>query len=192
MQSDSLTVITPPTEPLISTAAAKVMLRVDHAADDTLITQLIAAAIEEAQQAAARSFVTRTLSLALNEWPSDGVIRLWYPPVTAIVSVKYYDHTNTVQTKLAAEYVGIYDLNPSIIMLAPGASWPAGLRSYSPIRVQYTAGYGAPAAVPEQYKAAVMGLVAVDYENRESLSSQAAAQRENVLAKLKSTYGWAG
>ena len=44
-------------------AEAKVMLRVDHDADNILIAQLIAAATNEAQRQAARSFVTQTLSL---------------------------------------------------------------------------------------------------------------------------------
>lgn len=188
----SVTVVSAPGE-LVSLAEAKVMLRVDHDADNILIAQLIAAATNEAQRQAARSFVTQTLSLALDRWPCDGVIRLWYPPVQSVTSVKYYDEYNVLQTMPATDYIAITDVTPAIIILARDASWPtAALRLYSPIRVVYVAGYGAAAAVPIDYKFDVMGLVAVDYENRESITSQAVAARENILAKLKSRWGWAG
>ena len=73
------TVVTPAATVLVTLAEAKAMLLVDHTADDTLITALIAAATAEAQATSACSFITRTLRLALDGWPADNVIRLWYP-----------------------------------------------------------------------------------------------------------------
>jgi hypothetical protein len=61
----------------------------------------------------------------------------------------------------------------------------------SPIRVRYVAGYGSAAAVPARYKALILGLVAVDYENREALSPQGVVQRERLQAALKMDWGWA-
>lgn len=194
--ASSLTVVTQPAAPLVSLTEAKAALLVDHRADDVLITALVAAATMEAQQRAARAFVTQTLSLALDAWPDDNVIRLWWPPVQSVTHIKYYDADNALQTVATTDYVAILDVCPAIVVPAPGKSWPSSsLRDHSPIRVQYVAGYGAAAAVvtaePELVQL-VKALVMVDYEHRDQLSSQAAAQRERILNALAGKWGWAG
>lgn len=196
---NTLTVVTPPAEALVTLATMKAALLVDHSADDTLITALIAAATAEAEHHAARAFVTQTLQLALDGWPADGVIRLWRPPAQSVTWIKYYDADGVLQTVDSATYTAILDVCPAAVVPAPGCAWPSSsLRSVSPIRVQYVAGYGNAAAVaaaqPDlvQY---VKGLVAVDYENRESLSTNpafnAAAQRTRLINAIASRWGWA-
>jgi len=189
----NIIVTTPPAEPAVSVAEAKTMLRVDHSVDDTLISQLIYSAIDDVQNVGARALVTQTLTLALDGWPKDNVIRLWHPPVQSVISVRYYDESNVLQTMDSSDYVAITDVTPGLIVLASNASWPCNsMRAHSPVRVQYVAGYGAAASVPHDWKMDIMALVAIAYENREALSSQAAAQRQNVLARIKSRWGWAG
>lgn len=193
--SDNITVITPPAQALISLSEMKTALRVDHDADDLLIAQMIDAAIWEAQQTSARAFVTQTLSLALDAWPADGVIRLWWPPVQSVTSVTYYDADNVLQTVDSGDYITILDLAPSLLVPARGKWWPSDLRDVSPIRIRYTAGYGTPAAVASaspDIVAYVKGLVAVDYEHRDQISSQGREQRERLLNALKAKWGWAG
>lgn len=190
----TLTVVTPPATPLVSLADAKAMLLIDHTADDALITALIAAATIEAQDAAARSFVTQTWLLALDAWPDDGVVRLPRPPLQSVVSVKCYDADNIEQTIAAADYIVITDTTPGLIVPASGKAWPTDLRSFSPIRIRYTAGYGAAADVAVSAQGEIVQLVkllvAVDYESREGLSSQAAAQRERALNGCRRHWGW--
>lgn len=191
-----INVYTAPTEYPVTLAEAKAALLVDHDEDDALILRLVAAATDEAQMLAARSFVSRTVDLPLRGWPADGVIRLEYPPVSAVTSITYYDEDNVLATVSSAEYLSVLDVNPPIITLAKDGEWPsAALRSVSPIRVRYVAGYGSAAAVPGRYKALILGLVAVDYENRDSISANpsanAMAQRERLQAALKMDWGWA-
>lgn len=190
------TVVTPPATTLVSLADAKAMLLVDHSADDALITAMIAAATNEAQATAARSFVTRTLRLALDGWPANNVIRLWYPPALAVSAITYYDADNAIQTVAAADYVVITDTTPGIVVPAPGKAWPtSSLRDFSPIRITYTAGYGdaaAVAAAEPEIPQLIKALVVVDYENREALSATAATQRARILDALASRWGWAG
>jgi len=191
----NLTVVTPPIQPLISLADAKLALRVDHDADDLLIVQLIEAATWEAQTHAARAFVTQTLELPLDAWPADGVVRLWWPPVQSVVSVKYYDADNVEQSVNSADYIAIVDVQPAIVVPARNKAWPTSLRDYSPIRIRYIAGYGTPAAVAAAQPdlvAYVKGLVQVDYEHRDQISNQGHEQRERLLNALKSKWGWAG
>lgn len=190
----SVTVVTPPTEYPVSLASAKAMLLVDHSADDALITSLVAAATAEVEEQASRSLVTQTLRLALDGWPADGVIRLWRPPVQSVTSVQYYDADGVLQTMPATDYVAVLDVSPPVIVPAPGKSWTGSLRSFSAVRVTYVAGYGnaaTVAAAAADLVALLMGLVAVDYENRDSISSQAMQQRNRLVAALQARHGWA-
>ncbi len=191
----TVSVITPPATALVSLTEAKAMLLVDHTADDALITAMIAAATVEAQGVAARSFVTQTLLLSLDGWPADGAVRLPFPPLATVTSVKYFDADNVEQTVAAADYIVIADTTPGLIVPAASKSWPTDLRSWSPIRIRYTAGYGAAADVAASAQGEIVQLVkallVVDYENREALSSQAAAQRERILNGCAKHWGWA-
>lgn len=191
----TVTVITPPASALVSLSEAKSMLLIDHSADDTLITAMIAAATLEAQAAAARSFVTQTLLLSLDAWPSDGAVRLPFPPLASVTSVKYYDADNVEQTVSSGDYIVIADTTPGLIVPAAGKSWPTDLRDWSPIRIRYVAGYGAAADVAASAQGEIVqlvkALVTVDYENREALSSQAAVQRERIVNGFAKHWGWA-
>lgn len=192
--SYTLTVVTPPATPLVSLAEAKAMLLIDHTADDALISALIAAATVEAQGVAARSFVTQTWLLALDAWPDDGAVRLPRPPLQSVESVSYFDADNVEQTITATDYIVIADTTPGLIVPAAGKAWPTDLRSWSPIRIRYTAGYGTAAAVAVSAQGEIVQLVkalaAVDYESREALSSQAATQRERILNGCRRHWGW--
>lgn len=192
----SVNVTTAPTEEPVSATEAKQYLAVDHSADDALIAVLITAARQEAEAQAARRFVTQTQDLLLSGWPADGRIRLEYPPVQSVTSITYYDEDNTAHVMSSADYITVLDTNPPLIVLAGDASWPdATLRSVSPIRVRYVAGYGAAAAVPARYKNLILALVASAYENRDGISinpsNNAQQQRQNVLAALQMEWGWA-
>ncbi len=187
----SVTVIEPSTA-AVTLVEAKAALLVDHDADDVYIQSLIDAANEEAEIAAGRSFVSRTLEMALDAWPADGVIRLEYPPVQSITSITYYDEANVEYTMPSTDYVAIKDIGIPVIALGHGASWPsAARRSVAPIRVRYVAGYGDAHDVPARYRQLILALVAVDYENREGMNNVASAQRERVLNALSMEWGWA-
>lgn len=186
-----INVITAATEYPVSVAEAKAALLVDHDQDDALIARLVASATEEAERLAGRAFVSRTVELVLDAWPAD-VIRLPYPPVQSVTSVTYYDDDNVLGTVASSAYISVLDVVPPLVMLANGQSWPSvSLRPVSPIRVRYVAGYGAASAVPERYRALILGLVAVDYESREAIGTTAAAQRERLQNALKLDWGWA-
>lgn len=187
------TLVTPASVPLVTVAEAKAMLLIDHSADDALIIALISAAIEEAQRASGRSFITRTCKMVLDCWPADNIIKLYYPPALTVTSIKYFDDAGIEQTVSASDYTLITDTTPGIVVPAIGKSWPsANLRTYAPIRVTYTAGYGAAAtAVDAELVQLVKALVVVDYESRESISAQAIAQRNRILNALTARWGWA-
>lgn len=185
-------VTTAPTVEPVTLTEAKTDLRVDHTDDDAFITSLIVAARQEAEDLARRAFVNRGLTLSLSGWPEDGVIRLPYPPVSAVGSITYYKEDNTSATMPATDYVLIGDVEPALIVLASGKSWPSDtLRAAYPVRVVYTAGYGAAASsVPERYKALIRALVAIRYESRDELTATQERQLENVRNALRMEWGW--
>lgn len=188
----AVNVVTAPATMPVTVSEAKQILRIDHTADDASITMLIGNATAEAERLAWRAFVNRTVDLLLDGWPADGVIRLEYPPVSAITSITYYDENNVAATMPATDYIATLDVTPPTITLAKGASWPsATLRSISPIRVRYVCGYGAAAAVPDFYKHHILGLVAIYYENAEAMTGAASARLADIRTNLGSDRGWA-
>ena len=181
----------PAVEP-VSLSEAKVDLRVDHDDDDAFIASLIVAARQEAEDLARRAFVNRTLDLTLTNWPADGYIRLPFPPVSAVTSITYYDDDNAAHTMASGDYILISNIDPAVVTLAKGATWPdASLRTVAPIVVRYVAGYGAAAtSVPERYKALIRSLVLVRYESRDELTATQARQLDNIQNALRMDYGW--
>ena len=185
-------VVTAPATTPVTLAEAKLTLLVDHTADDTLITQLIEAATREVETLAARSLVTQTREIVIDRWPALGVILLEHPPVQSITSIKYVTDAGVEVTLAATDYELIADVTPPYVWPGQDDLWPsATLRSRAPIRVRYVAGYGAAAAVPSDFKRLILGLVAVDYENREAMSTAALAQRARIQAACKLNWGWA-
>lgn len=192
MNEYQVRVITPPTVEPVSLAECKIDLRVDHDADDSLITGLIAAARQEAEELSRRALINRTLELSMRGWPCDNCIQLPYPPLVSVTSITYYSTANVAAVMPIADYYAITDAEPGLIALAYNATWPtAALRTALPIRVRYVAGYGATAAsVPDRYKALVRSLVAIRYENRDELTPAAERQLANIRAALQMEWGW--
>jgi uncharacterized phiE125 gp8 family phage protein len=180
-----LKVVTPPAAEPLSTAEAKLHLRVDHTSDDTLISALIVAAREHVENYLVGSLVEQTRAVYLSAWPY-APFRLPCGPVQSIDSVKYTDSDgaeHTVSTDL-------YYLSPGgELCLEPFESWPtARLRGPGAIEIVYTTGYepvvtvipgeeeGDPdteetdygANIPQAIKQAMLLLIGEWYEQREA------------------------
>jgi uncharacterized phiE125 gp8 family phage protein len=160
----NLRLITAPTEEPVSIETAKLHLRVDGTDEDSLITSYLKTARELGEGMARRAFVTQTLELTIDAWPSNRMLKIPRPPLQSVTSVKYFDsdgaeHTWTdyvVDTRSEPGWI-IFGSTPSAALLESGA-----------IVVRFIAGYGAAAAVPEVFVQGILLSAAHWYANREA------------------------
>ena len=164
----ALKLITAATTYPVTLAEAKLHCRVDIADDDTLITALITAATEMAEQKTGRAIITQTLELTLDAFPE--AFELTRVPVQSITSVKYYDTTGTQQTLSdtlyaldAADDFGFAHISPVY-----GGTWPTTRDQINAVAVRYVAGYADAASVPQSIKNWILLMVSTMYENRET------------------------
>jgi uncharacterized phiE125 gp8 family phage protein len=162
----NLRLITAPTEEPVSTETAKLHLRVDGTADDTLVAAYLKAARELGEGLARRAFVTQTLELVIDAWPSNGILKLPRPPLQSVTSIKYLDSDEVEHTLSSANYVVDARSEPGRIMFKSTPS--AALSESGAIAVRFVAGYGAASTVPAVFVQGVLLSVAHWYENREA------------------------
>lgn len=162
----------PATEP-VSQSEAKLHCRIDHSAEDALITRLIEVARIQCENISGRAFITRTYTAMLDRWPG-WCFELPYPPLAGITSIKYYDDAGSpAATFASSNYYVDTNSEPGRVALLNGADWPSTtLRDINGVEIIYTAGYGNADAVPDQYKQAMLLLIGHLYENREAVSVQ--------------------
>ncbi|MFZ3132767.1 MAG: head-tail connector protein [Desulfosporosinus sp.] len=155
----------PATEP-ITLAEAKLYLHADDSTvEDTLITAFITAAREYCEDYQNRAYVTQTWELWLDDWPDDDFIRIPLSPLRAANSIKYYDTANAVATMTATDYFVDTKSNPGRVSLTYGMTWPTTtLRPANGVVIEFEAGYGAVAAVPQTVKQAMLLHLSLLYE----------------------------
>jgi uncharacterized phiE125 gp8 family phage protein len=151
-------------EPITATEA-KLHLRVDTTADDTLIAGLIPAARVFAEHYTGRSLVSRTLEMALPCFP-EGSIYLDAPPVTSVVSIKYTDTAGVEQTVPSGDYTLSPYGESRRVSLIYGKTWPMTQDVPDAVRIQYVAGY---ASLPSSAKSAMLLMIGHWYSNREAV-----------------------
>ena len=145
-----------------------------HAPDDPKIAALIDAVTEELDGPSGwlgRALGPQTLELSLGGFGAKP-IKLLYPPLIQITSVKYLDVLGVEQTVPDTVYRQAGDR----LVLKVGQAWPIAGCAPDAVRVQYRAGYdGTPASeggtgkVPERVLQAVIlsvqNLVSIGAEN---------------------------
>lgn len=141
--------------------------------DDDLILSLLSAAREWCEGFLGMSIVTKTLELALDEFPSEddaesAAIVLPMGPVNAVISVTVGEGSDSLMDE--ADYV-LDDFSvPN--RLVPVTTWPVAIASTNNIRVIYEAGFDGSNSsdgptLPKSIKQAILLLVGDWYKHRE-------------------------
>lgn len=164
----ALKLITAPSTYPVTLAEAKLHCRVDIADDDTLITALITAATEMAEQKTGGAIMTQTWELTLDAFPE--AFELTRVPVQSITSVKYYDTTGTQQTLSNTLYAldAADDFGFAYISPVYAGVWPNTRDQINAVAVRYVAGYADAASVPQSIKNWILLMVSTMYANRET------------------------
>ena len=153
---------------IITTAEAKTHLKVDTTADDTLIGNLIAAAVQSAQIYTNRFFLTTQIIQYGDKWEDIKV--LFKSKVISVVSVKYYDNDNSLQTLSTDVWLADTKHQPARIGLKPDKDFPQLAHRINAVEVTYKVGYGDTAAdVPQGIKQAVLLTIGNWYQNRQEV-----------------------
>ncbi len=132
-----------PGEEPVSLAEAKAWCRIDTGDEDALLNALIATARLQVESLTGLALVTQSWRLTLKCAP-----RLVVLPVTPV-------------SALIAAPDGAVLQGDAVLLVEPG----------EPVTIDYTAGFGAAAAVPRDLRQAVLLLVAYWYENRDAIAS---------------------
>tara|TARA_R100000654_G_scaffold15002_3_gene32076 strand:- start:2178 stop:2759 length:582 start_codon:yes stop_codon:yes gene_type:complete len=154
--------------PVISLSEAKLHLRVDNTAEDTLITNLCLVATQAAQNYTNRFFINHVLSMKCDTWEETKV--LYGSPFASMTSVQYYDKDDVLQTWDASNYTIDGTAQPPRFFALPDKSYPDLSGRKGAITLTYTIGYGATAAgTPQAIKQACLLIIGNFYENRQEV-----------------------
>jgi uncharacterized phiE125 gp8 family phage protein len=163
-------VITPVAAEPLTTAEAKLHLRVDVSDDDAIIAALITAAREFAEHYTGRALAPQTLEMGVHCFPSSwrDSIDLDMPPVASVTSVKYLDAAGVEQTVPAADYTLSSYGDARCVTLDYGLYWPITQDVPDAVRIRYVTGY---TTLPKAARAALLLVIGHLYENREAVSA---------------------
>ena len=181
----SILLTAPAVEPL-SLAEAKAFLRVETAADDDVITVLIAGSRIHVEAQTRRALITQSWRLSFDIWPDNGRLAVLPAPVQALAAARVYDFDNAAQALDTGAFV--LDKGASALIFAPWAL-PAPGRLSAGIELDVTVGYGDAAIdVPEPLRQAIRLLVAHWYENRGLTAAGATSVLPSTVAALIAPY----
>lgn len=166
----AIKVITPPSSEPVTLTQAKSQSRVDISTDDTLLNSYIAAARRYCERVDWRAYMTQTLEVWLDEWPSGNVLTIPRPPLQSVTYIKYYDEDSVEATFSSAAYYVDTVSEPGRVMLKSDYDWPsATLREVNGVVVRFIAGWTSADNVPETIRQAILLVIGHWYENREGV-----------------------
>ena len=161
----TLRLITAPATEPVSSAEAKLHLKVDGATDDNLIAALISAARILCEALQGRAYITQTWELTLDAFP-ESPFELPRAPLATVTSIKYTDSAGVEHTIAATDYVLDTSGEPGRVALADGVSWPSvDLYPVGAVKIRYTAGGS---AAPANVKQAILLTIGGWYEDRQA------------------------
>ena len=139
-------------------------------ADDSLLTEYIQAAREQAEAVLKRALITQTWDYYLTGWPGSDRILLPLGNLQSVTGV-YWTDTDGTETTLTVSTDYLVETNGTYcgaIVLPYSETWPSGtLYPSKPIKVRFVAGWTTSADVPSKIKASILLMVGDMWENRE-------------------------
>ncbi|MDE4059767.1 head-tail connector protein [Phaeobacter gallaeciensis] len=144
-------------------------LRIDTAAEDTLLQDFLAAAASriEGPDGVGIALMAQTWTLTIDAWAGEITLPGW--PVTGVSEIRYLDADGATQAlDHAAAFRLVAGTDPVRLVRKPGAALPATLGGRSVIEIDYTLGRADASAVDPGLVTAMALLAGHYYENREA------------------------
>lgn len=160
----------PETEPL-TLAEAKAFLRVEHTADDELISSLIKAARAEVETATRRALILQGYRIVLDAWPARDRIPSPVSPLRSLTAGRVRAANDSATDLNLAAFTLDTVSAPGVIHFDRGLVIEPG-QLIGGIEIEVSVGYGESAAsVPEPLRQAMRFLIAHYYEHRDRVES---------------------
>ena len=161
----------PAVEP-VTLAEAKAHCRVQHDAEDDLITALIVAARNYCEQELDLAIIEQEITLKLDAWPSGRTIYLPRANLLSVTSVSYLDGASAIQT--FADFTED-DFSTPARIVNNTSDWPETANKANAITIVYRAGFselstGNEHSTPQAVAQALLMLVAHWYSNRQAVN----------------------
>ncbi|AMM85019.1 head-tail connector protein [Martelella sp. AD-3] len=153
----SYALITPAAEEPVTLAEAKAFLRLDGSDEDALLGDLIATARDYLEMVSGLSLVTQGWRLYRDDWPASGMVSLAHGPVQSVGAVTVYDREGMASAVPQDQARLDGRARPARFYMPGLAGRRAGCNG---IEVDFTAGFGAAADVPDVAKQAILRHVA--------------------------------
>ena len=165
----ALIIKTPPVSEPVSLAEAKSFLRITDADDDALITSLVTAVRQKAENWTRRLFITQTWVLWQDSVPDGFTLSIPLSPLQSVSYIKSYDLSNVVSTFDSSNYLIDSSSTPGRVSLNDGQSWPTLLRRINALEVEFVAGFGGASSVPEPIKQGILQWIKLLFANKSKL-----------------------
>jgi uncharacterized phiE125 gp8 family phage protein len=158
-----------PAEEPVTLAEAKAWEKVDGADEDALLATLITAARLHLESVTGRALLTQSWRLVLDAWPAGGEVRLPVAPLSELSEIRAFDEDGDGHTLGLEQFVVVPGDGPVRLLLPNAVAGMPALRQRFGIEIDYVAGFGAAADVPQELKQALLVLVAHWFEHRDAV-----------------------
>lgn len=161
-------VITPPDAEPITRAEAKLHLKVEATAEDTLIDGLITDARQHVETVTGLLLMPQTIKVTVEAWGREIIIPR--APIAAVESVTFTDADGETATLDPSAYVVRQRYGLTRLRAAASVGWPS-LGNDPVIEIIADAGFEDAASVPAALRRAMLLLIGHWYRNREAVAA---------------------
>ena len=192
----SLSIKTPATIKPVTLAEAKVQVREVGTAEDALITSLIDAATQEAEQIMQRAVMPQQWRWVMDSFETDGDNRVSIPtPARAVSAVNYVRDSDGATVALTPETDYLADTRGefyALVFPAYGKSWPTPRAQPGAVEIVIDVGWPDAASVPQIVKSWILMRIAALFDNRAAWTSGEAIFRNQFVDRLLDRWSVAG
>jgi uncharacterized phiE125 gp8 family phage protein len=170
---------TSPAELPVTLTEVKNYCKIDFTTDDDLLNLFIGAATQGVEKFTRRALITQTYKLVADYsdvYNNNFCIDLLNRPIQSVTTLKIYDLDNAISTIDAAKY--FLDVVNARLVIDSGFT-NVILRENASFEVEYVAGYGLAASVPQTLKVAILMYVSKMYDER--IICELPVSCENIL-----------